>query len=65
MMSDGIIVDEDKELLNKFLMAEEVSQIGRIERFLFKGCPAFFSQQLEPQKPKINYLQNNNGDDLT
>ena len=43
MMSKGIIVDEDTELLNKFMMTEEVSQVGRIDRFLFKGCPAFFS----------------------
>ena len=42
-MSKGIIVDEDTELLNKLLMAEEVSQVGRIDRFLFKGCPAFFA----------------------
>ena len=42
-MTSGIIVDEDTELLNKFLMTEDISQVGRIDRFLFNGCPAFFS----------------------
>ena len=59
------MIDEDKELLKRFLMTEEISQIGRIDRFLFKGCPAFLSQQLEQPRAKINYLKDNLGDELT
>ena len=58
-------MDEDKELLKKFLMGEDVSQVGRLEMFQFKGCPAFLSDQLEQPRAKTNYLQNNTADDLT
>lgn len=64
-MTRGVLVDEDKELLRKFLMSEDISQVNRLEMFQFRGCPAFLSDQLEQPHIKTNYLQINTADDLT
>jgi hypothetical protein len=40
-----------------YLYNEDMGNSKKAERYLFLGCPAAYSESLDPVKPKVNYLK--------